>query len=75
MLDKETEELSLHRQHLPESIEDIRAFAYDSFRITFIFSGGDPNKLILFNKEQHKFETVADDVVEVTSMDTGKIDI
>ncbi len=72
VLNEDTKEFVLNSEVLPEPITDIRAFAYDTLRITFIFSGGDPNKLISYNRELHKFDIIADDVGEITSMDTGK---
>lgn len=71
-INKHSGEMVLESQPLPGPIDDLKAFAYDTLHITFIFSGGDPNKLFSYNRKMHKFDIVADDVVDVTSMDTGE---
>lgn len=72
VLSESSDQVVLNNQPLPGHIKDIRAFTVDTLRLSFLFSGGDPNILFSYNRVLDKFELVADDVVEVTSMDTGK---
>lgn len=57
---------------LPEEIKDLKAFVWDPVHHIPLFSGGDPNKIFAYTGHDDNFDTLVEDVLNVTTMEIGE---